>query len=166
MKKTKLFLVVIALLSCLFIIVSCGSDSPTTDETTATLNTEDTTEPSMTDDVSNPITMDDILSEFSDPSYFQQEYNHEMIDSIKENIGKHNIALDGNILRVNHTVDQGKSNDVLIFIYVYEFELVSDAILFENNRKDFMSTMENGCCVRFGTVVVFGNSDVIPTLGK
>lgn len=71
------------------------------------------------------------------------------------------LNLEGDVLKFANTIEYTANSE---WVQVIEFELEADAVAFEENRVTFVSEMENGACVRFGNIVVYGNSPVIVEL--
>ena len=125
------------LLSVLLLLVGCSKDDKTS------------------------VTVESILEVFDSPDYYTQEYESDMISEIQNRLTPEN-----DINRIIHIVDQNTAPPNLEWVYVYEFVGEKDAIDFEENRTQYVKTVENGKCVRFGNIVVFGNSELIDTVGK
>lgn len=113
------------------------------------------------DKKSENVTVDDIVNSFDEKVYLPQVYNDEQIASI---YGK--LSLSGEILSVIHIVNKSTTPPNLEWTYIYEFSSQEDAVWFEENRKEYVSTQENGQCLRFDKIVVFGNSPVIADLSS
>ncbi len=75
---------------------------------------------------------------------------------------KNTYQISGEITDMAHLSHVGSGSD---WIYVYEFSLESDAIAFESARVDEVAGYENGGCIRFGNIVVYGDSSAIAELG-
>lgn len=71
------------------------------------------------------------------------------------------LNLEGGVLKFANTIEYTANSE---WIQVIELEFETDAVAFEENRVTFVSEMENGACVRFGNIVVYGNSPVIAEL--
>ena len=76
------------------------------------------------------------------------------------------MALSGDIISIVHIINQGASTPNGDFAYIYEFSNEKDATWFEENRRAYVSSLEEGRCVRFGSIVIFGTSSVIDTLSE
>lgn len=146
LQQTAALLLLTGLLACA--LVSCGTPSagPGSSSEGTTENAE--------------MTAEEVLACFDDETYSKQIYTAEMIATIG---GK--LVLEGEIQKIVHITDKRSPSDNLIWAYLYEFSAEADAIAFEENRRKFVATVENGSCVRFGRIVVFGSSPIIPTIG-
>lgn len=106
------------------------------------------------------VTVDTVIEVFDLPSYIIQDYSKEQISDIKNK-----LTLEDDIKKIIHIVNQNTASPDLEWIYVYEFISENDAVSFKENRTQYSETIENGKCVRFGKIVVYGNSDLIDTIG-
>jgi len=110
-------------------------------------------------DKSNDFTVDDIVAHFDESIYYAQDYNPEQIDEIKEK-----LILEGDICAIVHITDQS-INESGNWAYIYELSDEADAISIEKDRSEYLkATDENGTCVRFGKIVVFGNAPEISSI--
>ena len=145
--------ILILIFTLLLTLALIGCEASTNPDTTPSDITPSDTSKEPDDSVR--ITVDSILEAFDkDDGYDIRHYDRVMIAEIQ---GK--LILDGEITKVVHIV---KSNSE--WIYVYELSNETDAIWLEENRTAFVESVVNGSCVRFGNIVVFGNSDVIKNL--
>ena len=69
----------------------------------------------------------------------------------------------GTIVDMAHLSPVGTGNDQ---IYVCQFAAESDAIAFESERSAEFSEKASGGCIRFGDIVVFGESEYISILAQ
>ena len=106
-------------------------------------------------------TVDDAVDTIYADGWYSTEYSAEQITSIEEQ-----FPLEGSITRIVHMVDQGTSIVPFDWAYIFEFSNEADAILVEENRSAYVSTLKNGLCVRFGTLLVFGTTERIADVGK
>ena len=178
MKKAILLLAALSLL--ISATVACNTESaPETQintEATDAVSTQATeaTEPIATENTptekpietekpteSNAdITVENIIKFFAYCGYNTQNYNEEMIAEIRAKLN-----LNGEISSVVHILRSYE--DGLLWAYVYELTDENDAIAFEENRRAFVeSTEENGTCLRFGHIVVYGNSPHIASIAQ
>ena len=75
------------------------------------------------------------------------------------------LDLNGDISAIVHVTRSYEGG--LLWAYVYELTDENDAIAFEENRRAFVeSTEENGTCLRFGHIVVYGNSPHIASIAQ
>ena len=75
------------------------------------------------------------------------------------------LDLNGDISAIVHVTRSYEGG--LIWAYVYELTDENDAIAFEENRRAFVeSTEENGTCLRFDRIVVYGNSPHIASIAQ
>lgn len=88
------------------------------------------------------------------PSRAGMEYNELQISAAKENISK-NIALNGDILNIAHFPEADK-NDVITFVYLYEFDLEEDAKLFYDTYAKHWKYAQID-----GTVVIYGTHEIL-----
>ena len=99
--------------------------------------------------------IEDILEVYNEKGgYNIQHYDDSMIATVE---GK--LILDGEITAIVHITKSPTE-----WTYIYELSIESDAIWLEENRTAFVTSIENGSCIRDGKIVVYGNSDVIKTL--
>lgn len=106
-------------------------------------------------------TVNDAIAAFDDETYYAQAYSEDLIDPIRQK-----MALSGDIISIVHIINQGASTPNGDFAYIYEFSNEKDATWFEENRSAYVSSLEEGRCVRFGSIVIFGTSSVIDTLSE
>lgn len=105
------------------------------------------------------VTVESILEVFDSTSYYTQDYSRDVIDEIQNR-----LTLENDINRIIHIVDQNTAPPNLEWVYVYEFVGEKDAVDFEENRTQYVKTVENGKCVRYGKIVVYGNSELINSI--
>lgn len=105
------------------------------------------------------VTINDIVSAFDENLYQIQNYDSEMIAEIHKK-----LSLDGEILSVVHAAKFENEGSELEWAYIYELSNDDDAIWLEENRATFVSTIDNGICIRLNNIVIFGNSAIIQTL--
>ncbi|MBO5897577.1 MAG: hypothetical protein J6R04_01055 [Clostridia bacterium] len=157
MKRNTLFMCLVVMLMC--VAVSCGNqdaqipDLPDTDVPT------EPTAPAEFVEVDDELRVDDVVECFDPEIYYAQVYDEQMIDSIKAK-----IELEGDIVSVVHITNQNTAVPTLEWTYIYELSDARDAEWLESNRREYVSKIDGGVCVRRGNVVVFGNSPVIATL--
>ena len=106
-------------------------------------------------------TVDTAIAAFDNETYYAQAYSEDLIDPIRQK-----MALSGDIISIVHIINQGASTPNGDFAYIYEFSNEKDATWFEENRSAYVSSLEEGRCVRFGSIVIFGTSSVIDTLSE
>ena len=106
-------------------------------------------------------TVDTAIAAFDDETYYVQAYSEDLIDPIRQK-----MSLSGDIISIVHIINQGASTPNGDFAYIYEFSNEKDATWFEENRSAYVSSLEEGRCVRFGSIVIFGTSSVIDTLSE
>lgn len=111
---------------------------------------------------SQDVTVNDIVRYFDEDGYQIQAYNSEMIAEIQEK----KLILNGEILSVAHATKIENEDSNLEWAYIYELSDEDDAIWLEENRTAFVSTIDNGTCIRLNKIVVFGNSSAILSLKR
>lgn len=139
MKRISLLLIIALLLSTL---VACGSGDAPSEVS-----------------VKKVITVDDVVNCYDSNVYYIQAYENELIEEVKSK-----LVLEGDILDVIHIVNNQTAPPDLEWTYVYRFSSETDAAWFFENRSEFVKTVNNGRCVRFGNIVVYGSSSVIDSL--
>lgn len=116
------------------------------------------------------IKFDDIIKALDYKEFFAQEYDADMIASVKENIFDVGLELSGDIIRIVHVIDQSVPKDdpsSFGWVYIYELSEESDAIALEENRREFVNaTEEDGACIRYGRIVVFGTAKMLSFIEK
>lgn len=156
MKRIVVLLLFIISLAC--VLLSCSSqdadmpEQPSTDLPSA----DQLPEAEQTAAPDTQLTVDEVVAQFDPKTYYAQVYDEAMIDSIKAK-----LVLEGDIISVVHITNQNTAVPNLEWVYVYEFSDERDAEWMEENRRTFVSGMENGDCIRSGKVVVFGNSTAV-----
>ena len=108
-------------------------------------------------------TVDEAIAVFEDDVYLVREYGEDMIAPIRESI-EEDLGHETEIVAIVHVINQKTSVPNLEFTYIYEFSDLDDAKWFGNNRRNYVSTLEGGRCVRLGKIVVFGTSPLIDTM--
>lgn len=160
MKKIIGALSLTAVLICA--LISCGEigSEKKLSETFASSPTETTTIVTTTEkSIPNGITVDDVLEYYDAQDYHIEQYDIQMIASIREK-----LTLEGDIASVIYIINSQTSSPDLEWTYVYEFTDESDALWMEENRRLFISSVEGGTCIRRGNIVVYGNSNVIASI--
>lgn len=116
------------------------------------------------------IKFDDIIKALDYKEFYAQEYDADMIASVCENIAGSGLELNGDVTRIVHITDQSVPKDdptSFGWAYVYEFSEESDAVAFEEDRREFVNaTEENGACIRYGRIVVFGTAQMLSFIEK
>ena len=116
------------------------------------------------------IKFDDIIKALDYKEFYAQEYDADMIASVCENIAGSGLELNGDVTRIVHITDQSVPKDdptSFGWAYVYEFSEESDAVAFEENRREFVNaTEEDGACIRYGRIVVFGTAQMLSFIEK
>ena len=116
------------------------------------------------------IKFDDIIKALDYKEFYAQEYDADMIASVKENIFDVGLELSGDIIRIVHVIDQSVPKDdpsSFGWVYIYELSEESDAIALEENRREFVNaTEEDGKCIRYGRIVVFGTAQMLSFIEK
>ena len=153
MKRILALLLLLSTLICAFAACNAKDDAPETDAPTEA--------PTAAPTEKKALTVNQVLKFFDNDVYSKQTYTKDQIATIKEK-----LTLEGDILKVVHLVDKNTTSENLIWAYVYEFSLEDDAKVYEEDRSAFVAAKygDEGYCVRFGKIVVFGNSSVIPTI--
>ena len=105
------------------------------------------------------VTVNDVVSYFDQDAYQIQIYDSEMISQIQEK-----LSLNSEIISIVHATKLNNEESDLEWAYIYELSDVADAIWLEENRTAFVSTIDNGTCIRSNRIIVFGNSSVILSL--
>ena len=144
-------------------LISCGETNyeTTLDETTDTVVTEADTVNITTDlQTETVMAVEDVMAYFDTQIYYFEKYDSQMIASIRDK-----LTLEGDLTSVIYIINSQTTSPDLEWVYVYELTHEYDAIEMEENRRAFVSSLENGVCVRHGNIVVFGNSPVIETVG-
>lgn len=112
------------------------------------------------------LSVDSILKFFNE-DYNAQEYTSDMISNILTNLENNGIALKGNVTTLIHLTKKDSAPELpdWSWAYVYEFTEETDAIAFEEDRRTFVkATEENGVCVRYDLIVVFGSAPIISSM--
>lgn len=116
------------------------------------------------------IKFDDIIKALDYKEFYAQEYDADMIASVCENIAGSGLELNGDVTRIVHITDQSVPKDdptSFGWAYVYEFSEKSDAVAFEEDRREFVNaTEEDGACIRYGRIVVFGTAQMLSFIEK
>ena len=116
------------------------------------------------------IKFDDIIKALDYKEFYAQEYDADMIASVCENIAGIGLELNGDVIRIVHITDQSVPKDdptSFGWAYVYEFSEESDAVAFEEDRREFVNaTEEDGACIRYGRIVVFGTAQMLSFIEK
>lgn len=116
------------------------------------------------------IKFDDIIKALDYKEFYAQEYDADMIASVCENIAGSGLELNGDVTRIVHITDQSVPKDdptSFGWAYVYEFSEESDAVAFEEDRREFVNaTEEDGACIRYGRIVVFGTAQMLSFIEK
>lgn len=161
MKRIVSLFILICLLICLFVSCNAQDASETTEASTNAVTEEVTEAPTEAQTEKEKMTVEKILTLFDDKIYFKQNYDKEMIATIREK-----LSLKGDILTVVHVIDMKTETAPRPWAYVYEFSLEEDAIAFEENRREFVNSTggSKGFCVRCGNIVIYGSSPVISTI--
>ncbi len=108
------------------------------------------------------VTVESIIELFDSDVYRAQRYDKEMISTIKQNIANQGITLSGEIKAIVHVIDQITTSETRDWAYIYEFSNEADAIAFAENRSEYVdAVLEDGLCLRFGLIVVFGSASEI-----
>ena len=155
--KKLLLIFIAAVLVCSF--VACNMKDTSQNDT-------DTSDVNVTDGGGNEtpntsdVTVESITKLFYN-DYSVQGYTPEQMEVILQNLEKAGIILKGEIKTVIHITKYGSVPGLCdwSWAYVYEFTDETDAVAFEENRRAFVNaTEENGQCVRYGKIVVFGSA--------
>lgn len=85
-------------------------------------------------------------------------YSPQTIAQTQEKIGQ-KYALEGDIVNLVHLTHH--DGTVLRFVYIYEFEKEEDAALYEEDRIQFIQSVEDGVCIRLANKVIYGNHSII-----
>lgn len=116
------------------------------------------------------IKFDDIIKALDYKEFYAQEYDADMIASVCENIVGIGLELNGDVTRIVHVIDQSVPKDdpsSFGWVYIYELSDESDAIALEENRREFVNAIvEDGVCLRYGRIVVFGTSQMTAFIEK
>lgn len=163
--KKVLSILLAAVLLCSF--VACNTKDPSQNDTdTSDVNVTD----NGTDDTPNTsnVTVQSIVALFRN-DYNIEEYPREYIEEVIPNIENFGIVLKGDVTAIIYITKQGSVPGLCdwSWAYVYEFTDETDAIALEENRRAFVNaTVENGQCVRYGKIVVFGSAPTISSIAK
>ncbi len=166
-KNITLFLIVIAVVLS---FVACDTDEIS--EISIDIESTDSTDISTAEsDVSEvEIKFDDIIKALDYKEFYAQEYDADMIASVCENIVGSGLELNGDVTRIVHVIDQSVPKDdpsSFGWVYIYELSEESDAIALEENRREFVNaTEEDGACIRYGRIVVFGTAQMLSFIEK
>ena len=137
--KKRTVSAIAAALTFVILLVSCGSSAGSENKTH---------------------NVESIIKAYDANQYTVQRYDENMIADISSK-----LALKSGIKSITHIIKVKTSeNDENEWTYVYEFTSSEDSADFEENRVEYCKTIDNGACVRFGNIVVYGNSDVISKL--
>ncbi len=108
------------------------------------------------------VTVESIIELFDSDVYHAQHYEKEMISQVKQNIANQGITVSGEIKAIVHITDQSSTAETRTWAYIYEFSNEADAIAYYENRSQYVDlALEDGLCVRFGLIVVFGSASEI-----
>jgi hypothetical protein len=157
MKKSVFMILLICVL--VFSMVACNPEAP--------IESDQITTESSTETFSKVEVTIDSISELFEADYSAQEYTPDVIAQILPNLENVGIILNGDVTTIIHMCARNSAPgmDDWSWAYVYEFTDEADAIAFEENRRAFVeATEENGACVRFGLIVVFGSASVISSI--
>ena len=166
-KNVTLFMIIIAVLLS---FAACDTEevSVVSLDTEYTMSTDISIVESDTPEVE--IKFDDIIKLLDYVEFYAQEYDADMIASVCENVAKIGLELNGDVTRIVHVTDQSVPKDdptSFGWAYVYEFSEEADAIAFEENRREFINaTEEDGACLRYGRIVVFGTAQMLSFIEK
>ena len=112
----------------------------------------------------------DIIKALDYKEFYAQEYDADMIASVCENIAGSGLELNGDVTRIVHITDQSVPKDdptSFGWAYVYEFSEESDAVAFEEDRREFVNATEkDGKSIRYGRIVVFGTAQMLSFIEK
>lgn len=166
-KNITLFLIIIVVVLS---FVACDTDEIS--EISIDIESTDSTDISAAEsDVPEAmIKFDDIIKALDYKEFYAQEYDADMIASVCENIVGSGLELNGDVTRIVHITDQSVPKDdptSFGWAYVYEFSEESDAVAFEEDRREFVNaTEEDGACIRYGRIVVFGTAQMLSFIEK
>lgn len=166
-KNITLFLIIIAVVLS---FVACDTDENS--EISIDIESTDSTDISAAESAAPEamIKFDDIIKALDYKEFYAQEYDSNMIASVRENISGSGLELNGDVTRIVHVTDQSVPKDdpsSFGWVYVYEFSEETDAIAFEEDRRDFVNaTEEDGKCIRYGRIVVFGTAQMLSFIEK
>ena len=107
------------------------------------------------------ITKKDVLALFDEDEYTVDVYENARLDEIYPNLG-----INGELRAVTHVIKKGTKSPDLIWVYLYEFSLEAEAVSAETAKKTLAEKFENGKCLRFDKLVVYGNSPLLAKLEK
>lgn len=167
----NLFVVTFLILAMLLVACDTLSNDKKlegSNETGSSDTQESTSESNTESENAIDVTVDEIIEMFDKSIYYAQEYDDTLIATVNGNIANMGINLNGGISRVIHITNQSVSRDdpSWSWAYIYELSNEADAILIEENRREYVDATNSGVCVRFGLIVVFGTSPVIQTIEK
>lgn len=169
-KMRKNFTFFLLIIAVVLSFVAC--DTEETSEISANMESANSTDISAAESAA-PETMikfDDIIKALDYKEFYAQEYDADMIASVCENIAGSGLELNGDVTRIVHITDQSVPKDdpaSFGWAYIYEFSEETDAIAFEEDRREFVnSTEEDGACLRYGRIVVFGTAQMISFIEK
>lgn len=165
-KNITLFLIIIVVLS----FVACDTDEISEISVDAESTELSDISVAESDVPEVEIKFDDIIKALDYKEFYAQEYDADMIASVCENIAGSGLELNGDVTRIVHITDQSVPKDdptSFGWAYVYEFSEESDAVAFEEDRREFVNaTEENGACIRYGRIVVFGTAQMLSFIEK
>ena len=165
-KNITLFLIIIVVLS----FVACDTDEISEISVDAESTELSDISVAESDVPEVEIKFDDIIKALDYKEFYAQEYDADMIVSVCENIAGSGLELNGDVTRIVHITDQSVPKDdptSFGWAYVYEFSEESDAVAFEENRREFVNATEkDGKCIRYGRIVVFGTAQMLSFIEK
>lgn len=106
-----------------------------------------------------PPTKEEILAHFDSDEYSKQVYTGAPLEDLLPN-----LDVGGEIRSVTHLINKKTAAPNLEWVYLYEFSLESEAALAEAEKSKLAAKIENGKCLRFGRLVLYGNSPVLDEL--
>lgn len=109
------------------------------------------------------------ITELFGEDYNAQEYTSEMIEHVLPNVETAGVVLQGDVTAIVHITKKSSAPEMADWewAYIYEFTNEADAVAFEENRRAFVNdTEENGQCVRYGFIVVFGSAPIISSIAQ
>lgn len=165
-KNITLFLIIIVVLS----FVACDTDEISEISVDAESTELSDISVAESDVPEVEIKFDDIIKALDYKEFYAQEYDTDMIVSVCENIAGSGLELNGDVTRIVHITDQSVPKDdptSFGWAYVYEFSEESDAVAFEEDRREFVNATEkDGKCIRYGRIVVFGTAQMLSFIEK
>lgn len=166
----KSFTLIFIILAVVLSFVAC--DTEDVSEISTNIESTDSTDTGAAESIAPEamIKFDDILKALDYKEFYAQEYDSDMIASVQENIFDVGLELSGDITRIVHVTDQSVPQDdpsSFGWVYIYELSEESDAIALEENRRDFVNAIvEDGVCIRYGRIVVFGTAQMLSFIEK